>query len=104
MRRYRVLLPLTVHTEDGAYVQGETFEKEFSEAEERENVQSGLLEIVPQTYKVVGSNVVHETEPGETFERALFLGEEALLIQSGQVELVEAPKAKPKRAPKADRA
>ena len=99
MNRYRVLLPLTVHTEDGAYTQGETFEKDFSEDEEAANLQSGLLEIVPIEYKVVGSSIVHGTLPGGTFTAALRVGEEALLVSGGHIErLVEQSKAKTKRA------
>lgn len=98
--RYRVLLPLLVHTEDAAYGQGEDFEKEFSEEDEAENLNSGLLEIVPREYKVIGGSVVHEAPPGETFTAALRIGEEAALVAGGHIERVE---AKPARKAKADK-
>ena len=92
MNRYRVLLPLVVHTADGSYEQGEEFDNEFTPEDELANVNSGLLEIVPQRYKVVGGSDVFETPPGEEFEQALTLGQEALLIEGGHIERVEKPK------------
>jgi hypothetical protein len=89
--KYRNLLPLLIHTEDGAYGQGEIFEKDFSEDDERANVESGLLEIVPRRYKVVGESVVHGAAPGETFEAGLLLGNEAQLIASGNIQRVGGP-------------
>jgi hypothetical protein len=102
MNRYRVLLPLTVHTADGAYTQGEEFEQDFSHDDEATNLASGLLEIVPQRYEVVGGCRVHETEPGDVFERALTVGEEALLVAGGHVRRVESapPKSKQKKEAK----
>jgi hypothetical protein len=98
MNRYRVLLPLQVHTADASYTQGEEFEHEFTEEEETANLASGLLEIVPRKYKVIGGSEVHETQPGEEFERALPLGQEALLIEGGHIERVEKPAKKKKEA------
>jgi hypothetical protein len=89
--RYRVLLPLMVHTSDASYTQDDVFEHTFTEDEETENVRSGLLEIVPRTYKVIGGSEVFETPPGEEFERALPLGIEALLVEGGHIERVEKP-------------
>lgn len=95
MKRYRVLLPLLVHTEDGSYGQGEEFSKDFSEEEEAANLASGLIEIVPREYRVIGGSVVHGAGPGEILVRALRIGEESLLIQGGHIEPIEAkPKAK----------
>lgn len=88
MRRYRVLLPLTVHTADGSYIQGEEFEKEFTEEEETANLDSGLLELVPCKYRVVGGSTVFDTDPGGTFEDAMRLGQEALLVAGGHIERV----------------
>jgi len=102
MNRYRVLLPLEVHTEDGSYGQGEEFEKEFSEDEETVNLASGLLEIVPREYLVIGSSNVHGADPGETFTLGLRIGEEALLVQGGHIERVE-PVPKAKSRAKADK-
>jgi hypothetical protein len=97
MNRYRVLLPLTVHTADAAYSQGDEFDHDFTEDEENANVASGLLEILPQTYEVIGPSRVHDTAPGGRFDRALRVGEEALLVAGGHIRRVEpeAPAAKP---------
>jgi hypothetical protein len=99
-RRYKVLLPLRVQTEDGSYKQHEEFEKVFSVYEESVNLESGLLELVPQEYKVIGGSEVHGTKPGETFTAAIPLGQEALLIEGGHIEPVEpiTPKKKAKEA------
>jgi hypothetical protein len=95
MRRYRVLLPLAVQPrEGGSYTQHEEFDAELTEDEETENVRSGLLEIVPQRYRVIGGSDVYETPPGEEFERALPLGNEALLIEGGHIERVTEPAPK----------
>jgi hypothetical protein len=55
------------------------------------NIESGLLAIVPQRYKVIGGSDVYETPTGEEFERALPLGIEALLLEGGHIERVENP-------------
>lgn len=104
MARYRVLLPLTVHTEDGSYTQDEEFEKEFSAEDEATNLASGLLELVPREYKVVGESVVLDHQPGETFLAAIPKGQEELLLghHLERVEPEAPPKRKP-RTPKADR-
>ena len=91
MRRYRVLLPLLVHTEDGSFAQGEEFEKDFSADDEATNLESGLLALVPCEYKVVGDTRVYDTEPGGTFTAALTIGQEQHLVDAGHVERVEAP-------------
>lgn len=92
MNTYRVLLPLLVHTEDGAYGQGEVFEKTFDSVEdEAANLDSGLLEIVPREYKNIGGSIVHGAAPGEVFEAALRMHEEELLTQGGHIERVERP-------------
>jgi hypothetical protein len=89
--RYRVLLPLVVHTEDGSYEQGEEFEKEFTPEDERENVESGLLAIVPNRFKVVGPSNVDGTDPGGEFESDMTLAREALLVAGGHIERVVKP-------------
>jgi hypothetical protein len=104
MNRYRVLLPLRVHTEDGSYEQHEEFEHEFSVEDEAENLRSGLLEIVPRDYIVVGGSAVYDTPPGETFTAAIPRGQEELLFQGGHIERVpDAPKPKPKPKSSADK-
>jgi len=96
MRKYRVRLPLLVHTDDGTYGQGEVFEKDFSPGDELENLESGLLELVPSKYKVVGETQVHGANPGEEFEAALPLGQEQALLGS-HIERVEEPAPKPRK-------
>jgi hypothetical protein len=100
MRRYRVLLPLQVQPrEGGSYEQHEEFDADLTQDEETENVRSGLLAIVPVTYKVIGGSTVHDTAPGGEFTRALPMGQEALLIEGGHIERVQKPEpaAKPAR-------
>ena len=101
-RKYKNLLPLLINNEAG---QGDVFEADLTADEEADNVKSGLIEIVPRTYKVLGDSDVYETKQGETFEKALTLGEEALLIDGGFVELVadkpEPPKKKAAKGAKA---
>jgi hypothetical protein len=103
MNRYRVLLPLRVHTEDGSYTQGETFEKDFTVDDEATNLDSGLLELLPNKYRVVGGSRVYETDPGEEFDAPLRLGQEALLVAGGQIERVE-PAPKPRKTKNAKEA
>ena len=74
-------------------------QKDFTADDELANVESGLLGIVPLTYKVVGTSNVHGADPGEQFTLPLLLGQEQLLIEGGHIELVEPEKAKPARKP-----
>jgi hypothetical protein len=95
--RYRVLLPLQVDTrEGGSFTQGDEFETEFSDEEESANITSGLLEIVPARFKVIGEQRVAETDPGEEFEAVLTLGQQQLLLDGGHIERVETPPPAPK--------
>jgi hypothetical protein len=90
MNNYKVLLPLLVNGEHG---QGDVFEYQFpSEAEENTAIDTGLLEIVPRTYKVVGTSRVFETAPGDQFDKGLRMGQEDALIAGGHIERVEAKK------------
>jgi len=95
MNTYKVMLPILVN---GEHKQGDVFEYEFDSPEDEEaNLTSGLLEIVPRTYKVVGPSEVFETPAGEQFEKALTMTQEKLLIDGGFIERVAAkktPKAK----------
>jgi hypothetical protein len=93
MNRYKVLLPLEVHTADAAYKQGEEFDAEFTAEEEATNLGSGLLEIVPRTYKVVGGSDVFETPTGGTVDAALTIPIEAMLVGGGHIERVDPPAA-----------
>lgn len=98
MNKYRVLLPLVVHTEDGSFEQFEEFDNEFSEEDEATNLDSGLLEIVPRDYLVVGGSNVLGADPGETLTAAIRVGQERLLIEGGHIERVEPKPAKKKGA------
>lgn len=100
MNRYKVMLPLVVHTEDGSYEQHEEFEKEFSEEDEATNLDSGLLEIVPRDYRVIGGSNVLGADPGETLTAAIRIGQERLLIQGGHIERVEPEPVTTKRTTK----
>lgn len=96
---YRVLLPVLVN---GEHKQGDVFEHQFDSPEdEQANLDSGLLEIVPRTYKVLGPSDVFETPPDGTFEKALLMGQEAPLIDGGFIKRVEIKKpAEAKKASK----
>ena len=101
--RYRVRLPLTVHTTKASYTQGEEFDgaETAEDFDEAANLQSGLLEIVPREYKVIGGSNVHGADPGEVFTAALPIGQEAALIQGGHIERVDdKPKSKKKEEAK----
>jgi hypothetical protein len=82
MRRYRVLLPLSVQPREGG---------SYTQYDEFENVRSGLLEIVPVLYRVTGGSVVHGTEPGGEFYASLPVGNEAQLVAGGHIERVDKP-------------
>lgn len=82
---------LGVPGDDKDYGVGEEFEHEFSVEDERANVESGLLAIVPQRYRVVGPSNVDGHDPGDEFESDMTLGREALLVASGHIERVEKP-------------
>lgn len=93
MNTYKARTPAAVAAfEDGV------FEREFSPSEEKDWLDSGLLELVPRTYRVLSNNYV-AGEQGDTFEGAFLVENEAALIQGGHIERVE-PK-KPAKA-KAD--
>lgn len=92
-------LPFAVQTTDGRYEVGDEFEHEFSEEEERENLDSGLLVLLPRRYRIVGESDVFETPPGEEFERAIPLGQERLLFAGGHIERVE-PEPEPAKPQK----
>lgn len=83
MPRYRNLLPLLINGEHG---QGDVFDADLTDDQEATNIASGLLEIVPATYKVTGESRVFDTDPGATFTRALTVGQESLLVEGGFIE------------------
>jgi hypothetical protein len=61
------------------------FERDFTVAEERDWLDSGLLELVPRTYRVLSNNY-STAKQGGTFEGALLSEIEAALIQGGHIE------------------
>ena len=91
---YRVLLPLEVHTEDGSYKQGQEFEKDFTAEDEAANLASGLLELLPNEYQVVGDSEVDGHKTGETYSAAIPLGREALLVAGGHIQRLGPTKTK----------
>jgi hypothetical protein len=91
-RRYKVLLPVTVHLEDGTYVQGDVFDHVFTAEDEWANVDSGLLGLEPDWYEVIGDSTIEVNliecpasrqrdvvQPGETFQAAVPLAREEQL-------------------------
>jgi hypothetical protein len=98
MNTYRVLAPITWHTADDSYEQGDEFDAEYTVDEERSLIDSKLLEIVPRTYKVIGGSKVYGVAVGDdppTFEQAMLIEPEAALIQGGHIERVADVPAKP---------
>lgn len=81
---------------EAAFAAG-VFEDEFTPSEEQDWVNSGLLEIVPRTYRVLSNNYVGGKQ-GETFDAALLIDHETALIAGGHIERVDAPP--PKSTPK----
>jgi len=81
---------------EAVYEPGE-FERDWTVEQENDALASGLVEIVPRTYKVVGDSRVYETAPGDTFEAGLRIEQEKALVDGGHVALVEDAK-KPKAA------
>jgi hypothetical protein len=82
---YRALSPAAV----AAFADG-VFEHDFSVSEEKDWLDSGLLEIAPRTYKVLSNN--YERPQGETFDGAFLKEIEEALIQGGHLERVAAKK------------
>jgi len=90
----------TSEAAEAVYEPGE-FERDWTVEQENDALASGLVEIVPQTYRVVGDTRVFETAPGETFEAALRIEQEKALIDGGHIALVDDAK-KPKAAAAAE--
>lgn len=89
----------TTKAAEAAFSVGE-FEHEFATpTEEADWVNSGLLEIVPSTYRVLTDTAVHGvkgTDKDPTFEAALPMETEAALIAGGHIERVRKPSTKKK--------
>lgn len=63
------------------------FEREFTPTEEKDWLASGLLEIVPRTYRALSNNYA-AAKQGETFEAAYLVENEAALIFGGHIERI----------------
>lgn len=71
------------------------FERDFSPSEEKDWLDSGLLELVPRTYKVLSNNFA-DGKQGDQIEAAYLVEIEQALIQGGHLERVD-PKPAPKQ-------
>jgi hypothetical protein len=87
---YRALSPAA----EAAFDKG-VFERDFTPSEEKGWLDSGLIEIVPRTYKVLSNNYAAAGQ-GELVELALLKEIEAAHIQGGHIERVDAPPKKSK--------
>ena len=103
MNRYRVLLPVLVN---GEHSQGDEFDYEFDKPEdERANIDSGLLEIVPRRYRVTSDSEVYGVRAGDddpTFEAALLMEPEQFLLEAGHIARVDPEKPKATRKKKVE--
>ena len=91
MNTYRALSKAA----EAAFAQ-DVFERDFTPAEEKDWLASGLLELVPRTYRALLNNYA-AAKQGETFEAAYLVENEAALIQGGHIERVDAEPDDPKR-------
>jgi hypothetical protein len=90
MNTYRATSPAGV----AAFAEG-VFEREFTVAEEKDWLGSGLLQLVPRTYRVLSNNYSAGGQ-GETFEGSFLIEPEQALIQGGHIErLDKTPAVKP---------
>ena len=84
MNTYRALTPAAVAAfEDGV------FDRDFTPTEERDWLDSGLLELVPRSYRVLSNNFA-AGEQGSEVEAAYPVEIEQALIQGGHIERVAA--------------
>jgi len=89
MNRYKVMLPVLVN---GEHAQFDEFDSEFTVDEERTNVQSGLLEVVPRRYRVLVDTEVYGvrgTDEDPTFSAAMLIEQEQMLVNGGHIERVD---------------
>lgn len=75
------------------------FERDFTPTEEKDWLDSGLVELVPRTYRVLSNNY-SAGKQGDTFDAAYLVEIEQALIAGGHLERVDTPKAADKPAPK----
>ena len=88
MNTYRATSPAAV----AAFADG-VFEREFTVFEEQDWLASGLVELVPRTYRVLSNNY-EAGEQNAFVELALLKEIEAAHIQGGHIERVDKPAAK----------
>lgn len=63
------------------------FEADFTPTEEKDWLDSGLLELVPRTYRVLSDNF--ELPKDNTFVATMLVEPEAMLIAAGHIERVD---------------
>lgn len=88
MNTYRATSPAAV----AAFAE-DVFEREFTVSEEKDWLSSGLLELVPRTYRVLSNNYSAAGQ-GETFEGSFLIEPEQALISGRHIERVDKPAAK----------
>ena len=88
MNTYKATSPAAV----AAFADG-VFERDFSVSEEQDWLASGLVELVPRTYRVLSNNYEAGGQ-GDLVELALLKEHEQALIQGGHLERVDKPAAK----------
>ena len=88
MNTYKATSPAAV----AAFADG-VFEREFTASEEQDHLASGLLELVPRTYRVLSNNYQAGAQ-GELVELALLKEHEQALISGRHIERVDKPAAK----------
>lgn len=79
---------------------GDVLELDLSAADEQGMLDAKRLEIVPREYRVIGSSVVHDTEPDGKFEAALLVEHEATLVAGGHIERTDKPTSERKKEAK----
>lgn len=94
MNRYRALTPAAV----AAYGDG-VLELDLSPTAEADALGSGLLELVPRTYRALSNN--YRVPQDETFDATYLVEVEAALIQGGHIERVD-PLDQPERVESPD--
>ncbi|HEU4543465.1 MAG TPA: hypothetical protein VFR23_20200 [Jiangellaceae bacterium] len=82
MNTYRALTPQAV-----AMFEEGVFEAEFTPAQERDWLDSGLLELVPRRYRVLSDN--YELPKDNTFVATMLVEIEAMLTDAGHIERVD---------------
>lgn len=85
MNTYRALTKAA----EGVFAEG-VFEREFTPADERDWLESGLIALEPRTYRVLSNNYAAGAQ-GDHVDLALLVEHEAALLQGGHLERVDQP-------------